>query len=110
MSLIINLIIQTLSVYLSAMIVPGIQLRDIYTALIVAIVFGVLNVFVKPVLQVLTFPLTVLTLGLFLIVINVFVIYLVDYLVPGFTVNGAFNALLFGILLSLIQSFLSKLV
>lgn len=70
---------------------------------VVAIVFGLLNAFLKPLLQILALPVTILTLGIFYFVINVFIVYLTSYLVPSFTVDGFFPALLFSIVVSLVS-------
>jgi putative membrane protein len=75
----------------------------------VAIVLGVLNVFLKPLLVILTLPVTILTLGLFSFVINIALVYLAAYVVPGFEISGILAALLFGLLVSLISSFLNIL-
>ena len=78
------------------------------SAVILAAVLGVLNIFLKPVLVFLTFPITVFTLGLFLLVINALIILLAARLVPGFRVNGFWWALLFSLLLSILTSLLYK--
>jgi putative membrane protein len=109
MSLIINLIINTGAVALAAYLVPGVSVDTWLTALIVSIVFGILNTILKPILVVLTLPITIITLGIFYLVLNVFIVYLVDYIVPGFTVTGFIPALLFSLALSLVSWFLNKL-
>jgi len=109
MKLVIKLLIATLAVFLSAYLIPGVTVNGFQTAFIVAIVLGVLNVFLKPLLVILTLPVTILTLGLFSFVINIALIYLAAYVVPGFEISGILAALLFGLLVSLISSFLNIL-
>ena len=101
-----KLIISAISVVITAYLLPGVHVRDILTALIVAVVLALLNGIVKPILIILTIPVTILTLGLFLLVINAFMIMLAGNLVPGFQVDGFWWALLFSIILSLITSLL----
>jgi putative membrane protein len=107
MRFIFSLIISSISVVISAYLLPGIQIRDLQTALIVAIVLALLNGIVKPILIVLTIPITILTLGLFLLVINALMIILAGNWVPGFQVDGFWWALLFSVILSLVTSLLS---
>ena len=109
MKLVIKLLIATLAVFLSAYLIPGVTVDSFQTAFIVAVVIGVLNMFVKPILVILTLPITILTLGLFSFVINVGLLYLAAYLVPGFVLGTILAALLFGLLVSFISSFLNML-
>lgn len=106
MSMLISLIVQGIAVFLTSYILPGVSLDGYGTALLVAIILGVLNTIIKPILLLLTLPLNILTLGLFTFVINAFMIELVDYLVPGFAVGGFLNALLFSLVLSVISGIL----
>ena len=80
------------------------------TAIIVALVLALLNTFIKPILIILTIPVTILTLGLFLLVINILIIKLTDSLVGGFTVDGWFSALLFSLIVSVVTWMISGLV
>lgn len=102
----VNLIVSALAVIISAYILPGVKVDGFVTAVIVAIVLGAVNMFIKPVLVLLTLPLTILTLGLFTFVINAFLVLLVGSIVPGFRVEGFLSALLFSFVLSIISSFL----
>lgn len=102
MGLIIQILLSAVAVYLSATLLPGVNIKSFWTAILVAIVLGVLNALVKPVLQLLSLPITILTLGLFLFVINTIIILLCSYLVSNFQVNGFWSALLFSIVLSVI--------
>ena len=93
-------------VFLLAQILPGVSVADYFTAILVAVILALLNFIVKPILVLLTLPITVLTLGLFLLVINAVIILLTDALMDGFAVSGFWIALLFSLLLSLFQSIL----
>lgn len=109
MNIIFRLIISALAAFATAYILPGVRLDSFLTALILAAVLGVLNLLVKPVLVFLTFPITVFTLGLFLLVINALIILVAAKLVPGFKVDGFWWALLFSLVMTLINSFLVSL-
>lgn len=102
-NLLIRLIVSTVVVIAASKVLQGFYVNSIQTAVIVAIVMGLLNTFVKPVLQFLSLPITILTLGLFYFVINVLIVYLCAYLVDGFSVSGFIAALLFSFALSLAQ-------
>ena len=104
MNILIRLLITTILVVVLAHFLPGISVQDYTSALWVALVLGLLNAFLKPILILLTLPVTIFTLGLFLLVINAVVILVGDYFVDGFVVNGFWSAFIFSILLSLSQS------
>ena len=108
MKFIIQLIISTLAVLISAYLLPGVEIVDnsFFTALIVAAVLSFLNGVVKPIMIVLTIPITVVTLGFFLLVINALMILLASKLVDGFIVHGFWWALLFSFILSFVTSIL----
>jgi len=99
-----------LAVLLVAYLMKGVTVDNTITALLVALVLGLLNNFVKPILVVLTIPFTVFTLGLFLILINIFIIFTVSEMVPGFHVSGWFTAFLFGILVSFFTSIIESIL
>ena len=109
MQLLGSLLINTLAVLVAAYLIPGVAVVDVWRALFVAIILGILNAFLKPFLILLTLPLNILTLGLFTFVINVILISMVDALVAGFEVSNFLAALLFSLVLSLVSGFLSKL-
>ncbi len=109
MSFLLNLLIGGLAVFLSAYILPGVTVDSFLTAIIVAVVLGVVNALVKPVLVLLTLPVTVVTLGLFLFIINALMVLLVAVVVPGFKVSGFWMALVFSLILSVISWFLHSL-
>ena len=89
------------SILLTAQVVPGIRIAGWQPALIAALVLGVLNAIMKPILVILTLPLTVLTLGLFLLVINATILSLAGYIVPGFEVRGFWAAVFGAVLISI---------
>jgi putative membrane protein len=109
MKLILRILITSALVMILSYVMKGVVVDQLTTAITVAIVLGLLNFFVKPILLLFTFPLTILTLGLFYFVINAIIILLCDHFVDGFEVNGFFTALLFSIILSLSQSLVYKL-
>jgi putative membrane protein len=103
-------LISGLAVLLAAYILPGVHVEHYGYALLVALVLAVVNFIVKPILILFTIPITVLTLGLFLLVINALMILLVDYFVtPGFLVDGFWWALAFSLILSVLNSLFSDL-
>ncbi len=109
MKILFKLLINSLSVFIAAYLIPGVVLSDYFVALVVAVVLGLLNTLLKPILLILTLPVTILTLGLFTLVINAFLILLASRLVPGFRVDGFLTALFFSVLLSLLNWFLNSL-
>ncbi len=110
MNYILKILLSAIAVFALANILPGITIENYLTAVIVAIVLGLLNTLIKPILIFFTIPLTILTLGLFLLFINAAIILMADYFVDGFYVSGWLPALLFSLLLTLLQSTLYKLL
>lgn len=108
MNFLMRILISTAAVLLTGWILPDswVQVDGILTALIVAVVLAFLNQVVKPILIVLTIPVTFATMGLFLLVINAGVILLADYFIEGFTVGGFWSALGFSIVLSIVNALL----
>jgi putative membrane protein len=102
MKLFFHWIIATLAIFIAAHIVPGVTIT-LVGALIAAVVLGALNLFIKPILVVLTLPINLLTLGLFTLVINALLVMLASALVPGFAVGGFWTALLFALVLAVIN-------
>jgi putative membrane protein len=109
MQLIVKLLITSIAVFVTAYILPGVHVDSYISALIVAIVLGVINAFIKPILLLLTLPITLVTLGLFTLVINALLVLLTDYLVQGFSVDNFFWAIGFSIVVSMVSWFLSRL-
>ena len=110
MKLILKLLITALLVVGLSKLLPGVSVDGYVTALIVALVLGLLNLLAKPILIILTLPITIITLGLFLLVINGFMILLCSKLIGGFSVASIWWAILFSLLLSIGQSILYSLL
>ncbi len=110
MKLIIRILLTAVAVFLIAEFLPGVSVESYVTAIIVAVVLAILNLIVKPILVILTLPVTILTLGLFLLVINAIIILLADSFVSGFGVDGFWIALIFSLLLSIFQSILYSIL
>ncbi len=110
MKFIIQLVISTLAVLISAYLLPGVHIRDnsFLTALVVAAVLSFLNNVVKPIMVLLTIPVTIISLGLFLLVINAGIIIITTKIVDGFTVDSFWWALLFSFILSIVTSILQN--
>ncbi len=106
MKTILRILLTAIAVVVLASFLPGVEIQGYTSAILVAVVLGLLRVTVKPLLIFFTLPATIVTLGLFLLVINAVIILLADYFVSGFTVSGFWIALLFSVLLSIFQSVL----
>lgn len=104
MNLLIRLVINAVIIYFLAWLLPGIHVTSFGSAIIVAIVLGLLNVFLKPILVIFTIPATILTLGLFLFVINAAIIMMAGSFVDNFSVDSFWWALLFSILMSILNT------
>lgn len=109
MSFLVNWLIFTLAVLITSYLLPGVVLSGIVAALVAALVIGFINVFVRPVILFLTLPINILTLGLFTFVVNAGLILLASAIVPGFSVNGFWWALLFSIVLAIVSSIVNLL-
>lgn len=109
MSILIKLLLQSLAVLVAANLVPGVAVDTFLTAVLVAVVLGILNTFVKPVLTILTLPITIFTLGLFALVLNVLMVFITAELIAGFSVSGFLSALIFSLVLALVNAFLNAL-
>lgn len=103
MSILINLLLSALAVIVSAYLLPGVHVQNFLTAIVVAIALGIVNAILKPILTILTLPITIVTLGLFTLIINGLLVLLVSALVPGFQVDGFGWAILFSIILALVN-------
>jgi len=110
MNLLLRILITSGLVLLIAHFMPGVHVANFTTALIVAIVLGLLNIFIKPILVILTLPVTIITLGLFLLVINALIILLCTKIVGGFSVDTFWTALIFSIILSVLQSIMNGIL
>lgn len=108
--MIVRWLINAAALYLTALLLPGLQLRGVVPTLLAAAVLGIANALIRPVLLVLTLPLNVVTLGLFTFVINALLLLLTSAVVPGFVVRGFGSALVGAVVLSIISFVLSHLV
>lgn len=108
MNIILRIIISAVVAFALSYVLSGVHLQSFVTALVLAIVLGLLNLIVKPILIILTLPITLFTFGLFLFVINALIILLAAKFVSGFRVDGFWWALLFSLLLSVLTSFLYR--
>ncbi len=106
MKILARLIVGVLAVLITAWLLPGVHVDGILTAIVVAVVISFLNAFLRPVLILLTIPVTILTLGLFLLVINALLILLAAKMIDGFAVSGFWTAMGFSLILSLVSSVL----
>lgn len=110
MNILINWILSAASLGVAAYLLPGVHIQGgVVTLLVLAVVVGLINAILKPILHLLALPITILTLGLFSLVINGLLILLASRLVPGFVVDGFWWALLFSLVLSLVNGFFSML-
>lgn len=109
MGILLNWLASALIVTIASYIVPGVHVAHFTTALWVALLLGVLNILLKPFLMLLTLPINIITLGLFTIIINAFIITLVALFVPGFTIDSFWSAILFSILASVINIITAKI-
>lgn len=107
---ILKFVLTAVLVYGLSMVLPGVALSGVGGAAILVLVLGILNAVVKPILKILGFPITILTLGLFLLVINVIIVKLADFLMTSFDVHGLLNALLFSLALSVVNAVVDMVI
>jgi putative membrane protein len=105
-----KMFITALFVVICSYVMPGIHVDGLFTAFVLAILLSFLNMFIKPLLIILTIPITLLTLGLFLLFINAILIFIAAALIDGFRVDNIWWALGFGIVLSFVNSFANAVV
>ena len=109
MKVIIKLLITAVVAYFLPKILSGVQVADFTSAIIFAVVLGLLNLIVRPILSLLSLPITILTLGLFSLVINALIILLADHFTDGINIDGFLWALVFSVLLSIVTSIIEKI-
>lgn len=102
--------VTAVAVLIASYVLSGVSVDSSLTAILVALVLGLLNSFIKPILVILTIPITIFTLGLFLLVINILIVKWASELVPNFKVDGWFSALLFSIIVSFVTSIIDGLI
>jgi putative membrane protein len=110
MHIILSLIINILAVLATSYVLPGIHLRNFWTAFWVAIVLGIVNAILRPIIFILTLPINILTLGLFSFIIMGFLVYIVSVIVPGFRIDNFGWAILFALIVAIINWILWKIV
>jgi putative membrane protein len=109
MNVIVRFLLSGVAVMLTAYLLPGVDVLDYWAALLVAVLISLSNVIIKPIFVILTIPITIFTLGLFLLVINAAIILMVDWFVDGFEVEGFWWALAFSFILSIFNSLFTDL-
>ena len=111
MGFIIKILITAAAVFVADYFLAGVHIaNDLRTVIIVALVLALLNTFIKPILVFLTIPITILTLGLFLLIINALMVKLADYFIDGFTVSGWVSAILFSLIVSIVSYLLNLFI
>ena len=110
MKFILKILLTAAAVLLIANFLSGVHVENYTVAIIVALILGFLFAFIKPILVILTLPISIITLGFFLLVINTVLILMADKLISGFAVDGFWVAMIFSILLSIIESLLHSLI
>ena len=110
MNFLLNLLLSGLAVFVSGRMIPGVVVEGYGTSIVVAIILAIVNAIIKQILLILTLPINIMTLGLFSLVINAIVILIVDAMVSGFSVDGFWTALIFSIVLSLVNMAISALL
>ena len=105
----LKLLITSLAIIITAYFLPGVRIADFWTAITVAVAMGIVNTIIKPIVLFFTLPLNILTLGLFTFVVNGALIMLITFFIPGFQIEGFFTAVIFSILVMIINWILIKL-
>jgi len=108
--IIVGWLVSALALWIVAQIVPGIEVRGFGVAMIATVVIGIVNAVVGPVIRFLAFPITILTLGLFLLVVNALLLKLASVVTPGFRVRGFWHAVLGALILTILNSLLRHMV
>jgi len=108
--MILSILVNAAALWVAARLIPGINVADPGTLVLAAVVFGVVNTFVRPVVKLLSLPITILTLGLFHLVVNAGLLGLTAWLTPGFSIDGFWAALFGAIVVSLVGMFLGGLI
>lgn len=109
MKLLIKLAINTFALAIVAYLVPGFSFTNLFAIVVAAVVIGIINTFIKPILQILALPISIITFGITAFLINVFLLWGASILVPGFNIDGFSTAVIASIVLSLVSWFLNKL-
>ncbi|MBI2600042.1 phage holin family protein [Candidatus Daviesbacteria bacterium] len=110
MQLVLALLLNTAALLITAYIVPGFKVDNFTTALLAAIALGVVNTFIKPIISLITLPLSIVTLGLFVFVVNAIMLFIVAAVVKGLTIDGWLPAILGAIVLSVVSTVLNSVL
>ncbi|WKN30465.1 phage holin family protein [Porifericola rhodea] len=105
-----KLLVNAIAVFLAAYLLQGVQIKNFWSAILTAIVLAIVNAVIKPLMVILTIPVTILTFGLFILVINALMLMLVDAILPGLKIKNFWWALIFGVVLSVINAILSWII
>lgn len=105
-----NLILSSVVVFVTASLLPGVFIRGFGTAVVVAVILGLLNSLIRPILFILTLPVNILTLGLFTFVIMGFMVWLTSQIVPGFEIQNFWWCILFAIILAVLNGIIQMAV
>lgn len=109
MRLIMRLAINVFALYVVEYLVPGFKLENIWSATVAAVVIGIVNTFIRPILQIITLPISIATFGIFALLINVALLYVASLIVPGFEIANFTTAIIASVVLSFVSWFLSRL-
>lgn len=109
MALVLRWLLYALAIIFVSWVVPGIEVSSFLNAMFVVVIIALINTFIKPLLQIITLPINILTLGLFSLVINALLLMLAGYVTPGFGVEGFLSALIGSVLLSLFSLGISRI-
>ena len=109
LKMLIKWVFFALALMLTAWLIPGISVSSIWAAMLACVIIAVINIFVKPVLQLLTLPINIVTIGLFTLVINALLFMFAGWIAPGLEVDGFLSALFGSVLFSLLSLIVSKL-
>jgi putative membrane protein len=108
MNILINWLLSSLALLVASYVLPGVHVEGFFTAMVVVVILALVNAIIRPIMVLLTLPITLVTLGLFMLVINALMVLLVDWIVPGFVVDSFWWALLFSVVLWLINLVVGK--
>jgi putative membrane protein len=108
MQILLRWLLSAMAIIITAKIIPGIQVASFWSSLWIALILGLINAIIRPLLILITLPINIFTLGLFTLVINGLLVLLASSIIKGFTVSGFWTAVLFSIVLSIISYFLNK--
>ena len=103
-------LIYTVAIIITAYILPGVAVSGVFAALVAGLILGLINTFIRPILLILTLPINVLSLGLFTLIINALLILLASAIVPGFSIASFWSALLFGLVLAIVNAALKAII